>query len=98
MVLNWITPHHKGGSHHNDTDNLIVQTLSGGRPLVWSSEDDARAGGIVDNDWIGLFNVNGAVTARAVVSQSVMSGMAMMYHAQERIINIPGSVITGTRG
>src|SRR3546814_7925609 len=27
-----------------------------------------------------------------------MSGMAMMYHAQERIINIPGSEITGTRG
>ena len=27
-----------------------------------------------------------------------MRGMAMMYHAQERIINVPGSEITGTRG
>jgi len=28
----------------------------------------------------------------------VMPGMAMMYHAQERIINVPGSEISGTRG
>ena len=42
--------------------------------------------------------MNGAIAARAVVSQRVMSGMAMMYHAQERIVNVPGSEITGTRG
>jgi nitrate reductase alpha subunit len=28
----------------------------------------------------------------------MMNGIAMMYHAQERIINVPGSEITGTRG
>ena len=33
-----------------------------------------------------------------MVSQRVMNGMAMMYHAQERIINTPGSEISGTRG
>src|SRR3546814_509699 len=98
IVLNWITPHQKWGIHSTYSDNLIMQTLSRGGPIVWISEDDARAAGIVDNDWIELFNVNGAITARAVVSQRVMSGMAMMYHAQERIINIPGSEITGTRG
>ena len=43
-------------------------------------------------------NVNGAIAARAVVSQRMMNGIAMMYHAQERIINTPGSEITGTRG
>ena len=48
--------------------------------------------------WIELFNANGAIAARAVVSQRVMPGMVMMYHAQERIVNIPGSEITGTRG
>src|SRR3546814_11983147 len=74
-----------------------MQTLSRGGPIVWISEDDARAAGIVDNDWIELFNVNGAITARAVVSQRVMSGMAMMYHDQERIINIHGSDYTGHR-
>jgi len=98
LVLNWITPHQKWGIHSTYSDNLIMQTLSRGGPIVWISEDDAREGGIVDNDWIELFNVNGAIAARAVVSQRVKPGMAMMYHAQERIINVPGSEITGTRG
>ncbi len=98
IVLNWITPHQKWGIHSTYSDNLIMQTLSRGGPIVWISEDDARAAGVVDNDWLELFNVNGAITARAVVSQRVMPGMAMMYHAQERIINVPGSEVTGTRG
>ncbi|MDE1893572.1 MAG: nitrate reductase subunit alpha, partial [Xanthomonadaceae bacterium] len=98
ILLNWITPHQKWGIHSTYSDNLLMQTLSRGGPIVWLSEDDAREAGIEDNDWIELFNVNGAITARAVVSQRVMPGMAMMYHAQERIINIPGSEITGGRG
>ena len=53
---------------------------------------------IVDNDWIEIFNANGAIAARAVVSQRVKAGMAMMYHAQEKIINTPGSEITHLRG
>ena len=98
IVLNWITPHQKWGIHSTYSDNLIMQTLSRGGPIVWLSEDDARDAGIEDNDWIELFNVNGAIAARAVVSQRMMNGIAMMYHAQERIINVPGSEITGTRG
>lgn len=62
------------------------------------SEADARELGIEDNDWIEAFNANGALTARAVVSQRVPPGMTMMYHAQERIMNIPGSEVTGMRG
>jgi len=73
-------------------------TLSRGGPCVWISELDAQKAGIVDNDWIEIFNINGAIAARAVVSQRVKEGMAMMYHAQEKIINMPGSEITGTRG
>jgi len=98
IVLNWITPHQKWGIHSTYSDNLLMQTLSRGGPIVWLSEDDAKSAGIEDNDWIELFNVNGAIAARAVVSQRVMNGIAMMYHAQERIINVPGSEITGTRG
>jgi nitrate reductase / nitrite oxidoreductase, alpha subunit len=59
---------------------------------------DAREAGIVDNDWIELYNANGALTARAVVSQRVNAGMCLMYHAQEKIVNVPGSEITGQRG
>jgi len=98
VMLNFITPHQKWGIHSTYTDNLMMLTLSRGGPIVWLSEDDAKKADIVDNDWIELYNINGAIAARAVVSQRVKPGMCMMYHAQEKIINTPGSEITGTRG
>jgi len=98
IVLNWITPHQKWGIHSTYSDNLLMQTLSRGGPIVWISEIDAKAAGIEDNDWMEIFNVNGSICARAVVSQRVPEGMSMMYHAQERILNMPGSELTGTRG
>jgi nitrate reductase alpha subunit len=98
ILLNFITPHQKWGIHSTYSDNLIMLTLNRGGPVIWLSEDDAKKAGIVDNDWVELFNVNGAIAARAVVSQRVNPGMVLMYHAQEKIINTPGSEITGTRG
>ena len=98
VVLNFITPHQKWGIHSTYSDNLIMLTLNRGGPVVWLSEADAKAAGIEDNDWIELFNTNGAIAARAVVSQRVNPGMVMMYHAQEKIVNTPGSEITGLRG
>ncbi len=83
IVLNFITPHQKWGIHSTYTDNLLLLTLSRGGPIVWISETDAKKAGIVDNDWIEAFNVNGALVARAVVSQRVKEGMCLMYHAQE---------------
>jgi nitrate reductase alpha subunit len=98
IVLNFITPHQKWGIHSTYTDNLLMLTLSRGGPIVWISENDARKVGIVDNDWIEAYNANGALVARAVVSQRVKDGMVMMYHAQEKIVNVPGSEMTGRRG
>ncbi|HZQ59952.1 MAG TPA: nitrate reductase subunit alpha [Casimicrobiaceae bacterium] len=98
VVLNFITPHQKWGIHSTYSDNLIMLTLNRGGPVIWLSEDDAKAAGIVDNDWVELYNVNGAITARAVVSQRVNRGMVLMYHAQEKTINTPGSEITHARG
>jgi nitrate reductase alpha subunit len=98
VVLNFITPHQKWGIHSTYTDNLIMLTLSRGGPIVWISEIDAKKAGLVDNDWIECFNANGALTARAVVSQRVKEGMCLMYHAQEKIVNVPGSQVTGQRG
>jgi nitrate reductase alpha subunit len=98
IVLNFITPHQKWGIHSTYTDNLLMLTLSRGGPIVWISEADARKAGIADNDWIEAFNSNGALVARAVVSQRVKQGMCLMYHAQEKIVNVPGSEQTGQRG
>ena len=98
IVLNFITPHQKWGIHSTYTDNLLMLSLSRGGPIIWISEADASKANIRDNDWIEAYNVNGAITARAAVSQRVPEGMSMMYHAQEKIVNTPGSEVTGMRG
>ncbi len=98
IVLNFITPHQKWGIHSTYTDNLLMLTLNRGGPVVWISEVDAKRASIQDNDWVEAYNVNGALTARAVVSQRIREGTVFMYHAQEKTINTPGSEMTGQRG
>ncbi len=98
ILLNFLTPHQKWGIHSTYAENLIMLSLNRGGPAVWISEDDARAAGIVDNDWIEAFNVNGALTARAIVSQRIRPGSCIMYHAQEKLVNTVGSEVTGQRG
>ncbi|MHB9118597.1 MAG: nitrate reductase subunit alpha [Burkholderiales bacterium] len=98
LVLNWITPHSKWGIHSTYQDNLRMLSLFRGGPYVWVSEADAKSIGLQDNDWVEAVNANGATMARCVVSQRVPRGMAMMYHAQEKNVNVPGSPSTGKRG
>ncbi|HEX19997.1 MAG TPA: nitrate reductase subunit alpha, partial [Acidiferrobacteraceae bacterium] len=98
LTLNWITPHSKWGIHSTYNDNLRMLNLFRGGPGVWISEKDAKKIGLEDNDWVEALNGNGATVARVIVSQRVPEGMAMMYHAQEKTINVPGSPTTGKRG
>jgi len=98
IALNFITPHQKWGIHSTYSDNLHMLTLSRGGPIVWLSEDDARKINVQDNDWLEVFNSNGVIVARAVVSQRVNQGMLLMYHAQEKLVNTPGSSLTNARG
>ncbi|GGK51212.1 nitrate reductase subunit alpha [Salinarimonas ramus] len=98
ILLNFLTPHQKWGIHSTYAENLIMLSLNRGGPAVWISEDDAKVAGIVDNDWIEAFNVNGALTARAIVSQRIRPGSCIMYHAQEKLVNTVGSEVTGQRG
>jgi nitrate reductase alpha subunit len=98
LTLNWITPHSKWGIHSSYQDNLRMLTLFRGGPYFWLNEDEARSIGIRDNDWVEAVNANGATVARVVVSQRVPKGMAIMYHAQEKNVNVPGSNTTGKRG
>ena len=98
VILNFITPHQKWGIHSTYTDNQLMLTLSRGGPIVWMSEVDAAKAGLADNDWVETFNANGALVARVVVSQRMKEGTLFMYHAQEKIVNVPGSQLTGQRG
>jgi nitrate reductase alpha subunit len=96
-VLNFITPHQKWGIHSTYTDNLLMLTLSAAGRSSGCRRPTPPAG-IVDNDWVEAFNANGALVARAVVSQRMKEGTLFMYHAQEKIVNTPGSEMTGLRG
>jgi nitrate reductase / nitrite oxidoreductase, alpha subunit len=98
VVLNYLTPHNKWSIHSMYFDALPMLTLFRGGPTIWLNNDDAEDAGIADNDWIECFNRNGAVVARAVVSHRLPRGMAFMYHAQDRHINMPGTKMTKTRG
>ncbi|PJE79357.1 Respiratory nitrate reductase 1 alpha chain [invertebrate metagenome] len=97
-ILSFITAHQKWGIHTMFSDNLLMLTLARGGPIIWLSESDAAELSINDNDWVEGFNLHGALTARAVVSQRIPAGAVIMYHAQERTINLPGSEITQERG
>ncbi len=98
IVLNYLTPHSKWSIHSTYSDTLIMLTLFRGGEAIWINDDDASSIGVKDNDWLECFNVNGVVMAKAVVSHRIPRGKAFMYHAQERMINTPGSQLSGKRG
>jgi len=98
LILNYLTPHSKWSIHSTYSDTLIMLTLFRGGEAIWINDQDAASIGVEDNDWLECFNVNGVVVAKAVVSPRIPPGKAFMYHAQERLINTPGSRITGQRG
>lgn len=98
LVLRYLTPHGKWNIHTMYQDNLQMLTLFRGGPNVWISIDDAKKLDIADNDWLEVYNRNGVVTARAVVSHRMPTGTMYMYHAQDMHIQVPLSNLTGNRG
>ena len=98
LVLNYLTPHSKWSIHSTYSDTLTMLTLFRGGEAIWINNEDAEKIGVKDNDWLECFNVNGVVMAKAVVSHRIPPGKAFMYHAQERLINTPGSRLSGQRG
>ncbi|MGK4905068.1 nitrate reductase subunit alpha [Streptomyces albus] len=98
VTVRYLTPHSKWSIHSEYQENLLMQTLARGGPVVWLSVEDAEAIGVADNDWIEAVNGNGVVAARAVVSHRMPRGTVFMYHVQERLVNVPKSQTTGRRG
>ena len=98
LTVRYLTPHSKWSIHSEYQDNLLMLSLSRGGPNIWMSHLDAEALGIEDNDWIEAVNRNGVVVARAVVSTRMPSGTVYMYHAQDRVIDVPLAEASGKRG
>ncbi|HET8661460.1 MAG TPA: nitrate reductase subunit alpha [Micromonosporaceae bacterium] len=98
ITVRYLTPHSKWSIHSEYQDNLIMLTLSRGGPTMWMSEADAAKIGVRDNEWIEAVNRNGVVVCRAVVTHKMPEGTVYMYHAQERVIDVPKAETSGRRG
>lgn len=98
ITVRYLTPHNKWSIHSEYQDNLFMLSLSRGGPTIWMSTQDAAKVGVRDNDWIEAVNRNGVVAARAIVSHRMPEGTVYMYHAQDRLIDVPRTETTGRRG
>ena len=97
IMLNYLTPHGKWHIHSTYGDNQRMTTLSRGVYPLWMNDKEAESMGIADNDWIEMFNDNGVVVTRAVVSSRIPPGICMQYHAPERTIGNPLSPLRKKR-
>ena len=77
--------------------DLSKISLGTGKRAIVKNTDTAKIN-IKDNDWVEVFNENGTASCRAIVSQRIPEGALVMYHNQERTVNVPLSNITGNRG
>ncbi len=98
IAVRYLTPHSKWSIHSEYQDNLFMLSLSRGGPTIWMSPADAAKIGVADNDWIEAVNRNGVIVARAIVSQKMPEGTVYMYHAQERVVDVPLAETGGKRG
>jgi len=98
VTVRYLTPHNKWSIHSEYQDNLFMLSLSRGGQSIWMSPQDAEKVGIEDNDWMEAVNRNGVVVARAIVSHRMPEGTVYMYHAQDRLIDVPVAETSGKRG
>ena len=97
IMLNFLTPHGKWHIHSTYGDNQRMTTLSRGIYPLWMNDQDAASLDIKDNDWIEVFNDNGVIVTRSVVSARIPPGICMQYHSPERTHGIPKSPLRKNR-
>ncbi|MDM8558927.1 nitrate reductase subunit alpha [Candidatus Parabeggiatoa sp. HSG14] len=97
IMLNYLTPHGKWHIHSTYYDNHRMLTLSRGIEPFWMNPKDAEKVGVVDNDWVEVYNDHGVVVTRSVVSARIPQGVCIWYHSPERTISIPKSPLRNNR-
>jgi len=95
LMLNCLTPHGKWHMHTTYYDNHRMLTLSRGIEPFWLNDRDADGIGVMDNDWVEVYNDHGVVVTRAAVSARIPRGIGIYYHAPERTIGVPRSPLRG---
>ncbi len=96
-ALNYLTPHGKWHIHSTYSDNHRMMTLSRGCEPVWINDEDAGEMRVKDNDWVEVYNDNGVVCTRAIVSARIPKGVCIQYHSPERTLSVPKSPMRGNR-
>jgi nitrate reductase alpha subunit len=96
-LLNYLTPHGKWHIHSTYGDTQRMTTLSRGCEPFWMHPKDAEAIGVVDNDWVEVYNDNGVVVTRAAVSARIPPGICIQYHSPERTFGVPRTPLRGNR-
>jgi anaerobic selenocysteine-containing dehydrogenase len=88
-MLNYLTPHGKWHIHSTYGDTQRMTTLSRGVEPFWMNDWDAGELGLVDNDWVEVYNDHGVVVTRCVVSARIPRGVCIQYHSPERTFSVP---------
>ena len=96
-ALNYLTPHGKWHIHSTYYDNHRMLTLSRGMEPLWLNDQDAAELHIADNDWVEVYNDNGVVCTRSVVSARIPRGVCIFYHSPERTLSVPKSPLRNHR-
>ncbi len=82
----WNTPHGRWSIHSTWRDNRYMLRLQRGLPIVYIHPEDARTRGIVDNDWVRIFNAQGQAVVKAKILPGEKTGRLTMYHGWERFL------------
>lgn len=98
ITLRYMTPHQKWGIHTMFTDTTNMSTLFRGWQTIWMNEKDGASIGLKDNDFVEVYNRNGAIAARVVLTYRIPRGLAFMYHAQDRTLGVPATTVSKKRG
>jgi len=97
IMLNYLTPHGKWSIHSTYGDNHRMLTLSRGCHPFWLNDKDAEEIGVIDNDWVEVYNDHGVVVTRAIVSSRLPRGISFLYHSPERTVGVPKSPLRNNK-
>jgi complex iron-sulfur molybdoenzyme family reductase subunit alpha len=84
--LFWNTPHGRWSIHSTWRDNRYMLRLQRGVPLVYLHSKDAEARGILDGDWVRVFNQIGQAVCLCQVLPGEKPGRLTMYHGWEKFL------------
>ena len=100
--LRYNTPHGRWSIHSTWRNAKQLLRLQRGGPICYLHPDDMAARGLVDNDWVRIFNDHGDVVVRVKEWASEKVGRVTMYHGWERYLGVKGkkanfNSVTGIR-